>query len=61
MKERVINVIKHKKEHGVDFTIVETEYELGTHYVFLINGVPIYHSVELGNVKAYMKDIIDLY
>ncbi len=57
MREKIIRVIEEKQIHGITFTIVETMYEFGTHYVLLTNGLPGFHSVDLERVQRYMNSI----
>ena len=55
MSERIIRVIEEKQAHGITYSIVETEYEYGRHYVLLLNGRPDFHSTDLEKVQNYMN------
>ena len=55
MNEKIIRVIEEHKVHGITFTIVETLYEFGRHYVLLVNGEPGFHSIDLERVQDYMR------
>ena len=55
MTERIIKVIEEHHANGMTYSIVETLYEFGRHYVLLINGEPGFHSTDLNRVQRYMK------
>lgn len=56
MSERIIRVIEeHHTNNGLSFSIVETQYMFGRHYVFLVNGKPGFHSTDLERVQKYMR------
>ncbi len=55
MNEEIIRVVEEKEANGVTFSIVETRYEFGRHFVLLMNGVPDFHSVDLERVQNYMN------
>ena len=55
MSERIIRIVEQATSHGMTFTIAETLYEYGRHYVFYIDGQPDFHSTDLERVKNYMK------
>ena len=44
-----------RKAHGVTYTIAETAYEFGRHYVLYANGIPGFHSTDLKLVRNYME------
>jgi hypothetical protein len=56
MNEKIINVIENHHSNGLTYTIVETQYAFGHHYVLLINGEPGFHSTDLERVQRYMKN-----
>ena len=60
MYERILRVVEERKVHGIVFTIVETVYEFGIHYVVLTNGEPGCHSVDLETCREYVQGIVDL-
>ena len=53
--EKIKQIIEEHMAHGLKFTIAETYYEFGTHYMLLVNGMPSYHSVDLDKVQEYMR------
>lgn len=57
MREEIIRVIDEKRVHGMLFQVVETKYEFGRHYVFMINGQPGFNSTDLERVENYMNSI----
>lgn len=54
MKEKIIRVVEAVEVKGLSMEIVETEYEFGRHYVFVVNGMPGFHSLDLERVRNYM-------
>ena len=55
MPEEIIAIIDRRQAHGLEFTIAETKYEYGTHYVLFVNGQPGFHSIDLERVQRYME------
>ena len=53
--EKIKQIIEEHMAHGLKFTIAETYYEFGTHYMLLVNGMSSYHSVDLDKVQEYMR------
>lgn len=53
--ERILRIVDEVQAHGATFTIAETAYEFGRHFVIYINGVPDFHSKELERVRNYMR------
>jgi len=53
--ERIKQIIEEHEAHGLTFTIAETYYEYGTHYLLIVKGMPIFHSVDLERVQDYMR------
>ena len=55
MNEKIIRVVEEHQAHGLTYTIVETMYEYGQHFVLLVDGEPGFHSTDLERVQKYMK------
>ena len=59
MSERIIRVIEeHHTVNGLTFSIVETQYMFGQHYVLLVNDKPGFHSTDLERVQNYMRSLL---
>ena len=54
MNEKIIRVVEERQAHGMTYTIVETLYKYGRHYVLLVNGAPGFHSTDLERVQKHM-------
>lgn len=60
MNEKIIRVVDEHDNNGILFQVVETQYEFGRHFVFLMNGEPGFHSTDCERVLKYMNGIVKM-
>lgn len=58
MNEKIIRIIENRTAYGMTFTIAETLYEYGRHYVFFIDGHPGFHTTDLERIREYMRSYL---
>ena len=60
MSERIIRIIDECYWRGQHLQVVKTKYWAGTHYVFMVNGMPSFHSTDLERVYKYYEDTVNI-
>ena len=58
MEEKIIRVVEEHQVRGMTYSIVETCYEFGRHYVLLLNGERGFHATDLERVQKHMKSMM---